>query len=214
MQRMRTLALTAATLATALSAALLAATGPAAGAPAAAIGPPFTECPAVGASPSCGVLVVLNADGSTSVSVDPGGANQFDGSDGTTVGVLNTSGRVIPSVLLTSNLGLFGFDGGGMCSGTFPPPTPTGCPFDSNVSDNGSDFAGPGITFSGISGTPATSGVVNFAASCSGGPSCTPTPRGLTNGSTAFWSLESAPTRASFSLPKAAPTLTDRASPA
>jgi fused signal recognition particle receptor len=209
---MRSLALTAATLAAALSAAVLAATGPATGAPAAVTSPPFTECPAVGASPSCGVLVVLNADGSTSLNVDPGSATPFDGSDGITVGVLNNSGRTISSVSLTSNLGLFGFDGGGMCSGTFPPPTPTGCPFDSNVSDTGSDFAGPGITFSGISGTPATSGVVAFAASCSGGLSCTPTPGGLTSGNTAFLSLESAPAGASFSFPKAAPTLTNRAS--
>src|SRR5712691_2747348 len=210
---MRTLAMTAATLAAALSAAVLAATGSAAGAPAAASGPPFTACQAVGASASCGVFIVLNADGSTSLSVDPGSSNPFDGSDGTTIGVLNSSGRTIPSVVLASNLGLFGFDGGGMCSGTFPPPTPTGCPFDNNVSDTGSDYAGPGITFSGISGTPATSGVVNFAASCSGGPSCTPTPGGLTNGSTAFWSLESPPTGASFLLPKATPTLSGQATP-
>src|SRR6266849_5325178 len=158
---MRTLAMTAATLAAALSAAVLAATGSAAGAPAAASGPPFTACPAVGASASCGVLIVLNADGSTSLSVDPGSSNPFDGSDGTTIGVLNSSGRTIPSVVLASNLGLFGFDAGGMCSGTFPPPTPGG----------------------------------------------------LTNGSTAFWSLESPPTRASFLLPKATPTLSGHATP-
>jgi hypothetical protein len=162
--------------------------------------PPFTECPAIGQAHGCAVLLVFQSDGTVSVLGDPNSGNPYDGADDTEVGVLNQSGVAIPNVTLTSNTDIFGFDGDGICSGAFS-GTPAGCPFDTT------GYAGPGITYSGINAAKTT-GVVNFAESCTGNTasSCTAS-SGLNDGATAFFSLEENLTGASIVIPKATPAI-------
>jgi uncharacterized protein (TIGR03437 family) len=105
--------------------------------------PPFTQCPAVGASTSCAVLLVINADGSVTVLTDSNvlpfdydAVNNPDAED-TLVGVLNNSQQTVTSLPLSGS-GIFGFDivGGvesGLCS-----PSSAGCQ---------SGYEGPGVTF-------------------------------------------------------------------
>jgi hypothetical protein len=162
--------------------------------------PPFNECPAVGAAHSCAVLLVFQSDGTVSVLSDPNSGNPYDGSDDTEVGVLNEAGVAIPDVTLTSSADIFGFDGDGICSGEFS-GTPAGCPFD------GTGYAGPGISYSGINAAQ-TSGVVNFAESCTGNTASTCSPSsGLNSGQSAFFSLENDLSGASIVIPKASPVI-------
>src|SRR5712691_997025 len=79
--------------------------------------PPFTQCPAIGADTSCGILIVFNADGTTSILSDPS-QGPFDSIEDTLVGVQNNSGVTIPNTTI-SGTSIFGFDGDGICSGSF-----------------------------------------------------------------------------------------------
>lgn len=170
--------------------------------------PPFSQCPVVGAAHGCGVLIVLEPDGSVHLLGDAGSGNPYDGNDDTTIGVLNESGADISNITLSSStLDIMGFDGDGICSGGFS-GTPAGCPFDST------GYAGPGVTYTNIN-SAATSGVVNFARSCSGNTaaSCVSTPAGLQSGTSAFFSLEESVDAASFVIPKANPTISTTPSP-
>ena len=47
-------------------------------------GPPFTQCPAIGASPGCEILLVVNPDNTVTVLKDPS-VGPFDGGDDTLV---------------------------------------------------------------------------------------------------------------------------------
>lgn len=183
----------------AMAAALLTATAGAAGA-ATNPSPPFNECPAVGNAHSCAVLLVFQSDGTVSVLSDTSSGNPYDGNDDTEVGVLNEAGVAIPNVTLTSSADIFGFDGDGICSGGFS-GTPAGCPFDSTK------YAGPGISYTGIN-SAKTSGIVNFAESCTGNTASTcSASSGLNNGASAFFSLENNLTGASIVIPKASPVI-------
>src|SRR6266568_3695737 len=96
----------------------------AANAGATAATPPFTQCPAVGASPTCAILVVINADRTVSVYNDPG-VGPYDGGDDTLVGVQNDSSAPVDAITVTGpGTGLGGLDGDGLC--TFGV---SGCPF-------------------------------------------------------------------------------------
>lgn len=128
--------------------------------------PPFAQCPAVGASPGCGILIVVNADGSTTVLGDPA-VGPYDGGDDTLVGVQNNLGSPVTGLKLSSTLGIFDLDGDGICSGFSPGPT--GCPF------GPTGYEGPGTTFSS---TSSTVGNVLFTG-------------GLAPGATAYFGLES-----------------------
>lgn len=129
--------------------------------------PPFTECPAIGADTSCGVLVQV-ADGGTNIYSDPG-QGPYDGADDTLIGVVNDSIKPVASLQLSSDTDLFGFDEDGLC--TFTPIQP-GCPF------GPTGYEGPNTSFSNVS-PDGSGGVVNFT-----------TP--LTPGATAYFSLEEA----------------------
>lgn len=128
--------------------------------------PPFTQCPAVGSSPSCGILIVVNPDGSTTVLGDPA-VGPYDGGDDTLVGVQNNLGSPVTGLKLSSTLGIFDLDGDGICSGFSPGPA--GCPF------GPTGYEGPGTTFSS---TSSTVGNVLFTG-------------GLPPGATAYFGLES-----------------------
>jgi uncharacterized repeat protein (TIGR01451 family) len=151
--------------------------------------PPFAECPAAGHATSCNVLIVFNADGT--VGIFQGQPTRLDNDEDTLVGVRNSSGSTVPNAILSStdpNIHPYAFDGDGMCS-TAPrsAPRPAGCPY--QTSGTGADYAGPGITYTNINAAQ-TSGTVNFAQSCTQTTTCTPTPTGLSAGSTVFFSLE------------------------
>ena len=85
---------------------------------------PFNQCPAIGADTSCGLLLVINPDG-TVTAVD-GGQPPYDNIEDTLIGVQNNSAVSVPSLTLNGP-GAFGFDGDGICSGQFA-GTPVGCP--------------------------------------------------------------------------------------
>src|SRR5690349_14023202 len=140
---------------------------------AAALAPPFTECPAVGQAPSCQILIVVNPDRSVSVQGDPA-VGTYDGSDDTLVGVINNSSSAVPAITVTGpGTGLAGLDGDGLC--TFGV---AGCPF------GPTGYEGPGTTIV-TDATLPDSAEIDFA----GG--------GLKAGGTAYFSLEGALTSAS-----------------
>ncbi|HWH09601.1 MAG TPA: hypothetical protein VG165_00590 [Solirubrobacteraceae bacterium] len=150
--------------------------------------PPFTECPAIGADPSCALLIDVTPAGAT-VTADPASPGPYDGSDDTLVGIKNDSTASVASIPLSSTtLPILGFDGDGLC--TFAFTGDTGCPFDS------SGYGGPGVSFSAIS-PDGMSGVVNFS------PAIAP-------GGSAYFSLEEAitPTGITVAPPAAPPTAT------
>lgn len=91
--------------------------------------PPFTQCPAIGASPSCQILIVVNPDRTVSIYEDPS-FHTYDGHDDTLVGVQNNSSAPVSAIALSSP-GIAGFDGDGICD---PPynsqfTAGSGCPF-------------------------------------------------------------------------------------
>lgn len=87
---------------------------------------PFTECPSVGASPSCEILLMVEPSGSITVYHDSS-VGPYDGGDDTLVGIYNNSGKPISAVTVTGQgTGLGGFDGDGLCtynSCSWPNPT-------------------------------------------------------------------------------------------
>jgi hypothetical protein len=125
--------------------------------------PPFDECPSIGADTSCGVLIVVNPDGTTTTKADLS-QDAYDGTDDTLVGVYNKSASPLPSLPL-SGPDIFGFDDDGLCTDD---AAPAGCPF----GDTG--YEGPGTTFAPDSND---SGRVQFSG-------------GLAPGATAYFSLE------------------------
>jgi hypothetical protein len=77
---------------------------------------PFTECPKVGAAPSCDILLVVNPDQSISVLGDSS-AGPYDGSDDTLIGIVNNSSAAITAVTVSGPTSdLAGFDGDGICT--------------------------------------------------------------------------------------------------
>jgi hypothetical protein len=131
-------------LAVALTCALAPAGAAASGS--AQIGPlgttaPFEQCPAVGADPSCGYLIVITDNGSGVIG-DPN-VGYYDGKDDLLVGVQNSSSGPVSSLHIGvsgSGYGSFKFDGDGLCGGTVT-PAPAACPF-GPAKDPG-DYAGP-----------------------------------------------------------------------
>ena len=81
--------------------------------------PPFTQCPAIGDSPSCEILLVVNPDNTVSVLGDPA-VGPFDGDDDTLVGIVNDSAVAVSAVTVSGpGSGLSLFDGDGICSGDY-----------------------------------------------------------------------------------------------
>jgi hypothetical protein len=131
--------------------------------------PPFTQCPGIGADTSgCGLLLIINADGT--VTVLSSGQGPYDGIDDTLVGVQNNTTTSITKLSLTGTTQPFGFDGDGLCSGSFT-GTPAGCPFGPTA------YEGPATSFSNIDTNTDNSGDVNFIG-------------GLPAGHSAYFSLE------------------------
>ena len=134
--------------------------------------PPFTECPAIGQSPSCEVLLVVNPNNTVSVDVNPS-VGPFDGDDDTLVGILNKSYQKVHAVTVSGpGSDLSGFDGDGICSGDYGDwDGSAGCPY------GPTGYEGPGTSFVTSLLTP-DSAQVDFAD-------------GLAPGKSAYFSLES-----------------------
>jgi hypothetical protein len=147
-----------------------------------AAGPPFTQCPSVGASPSCEILVQINADKSVTVLHDPG-VGQYDGADDTLVGVQNNSGGSIAAITVTGpGSGLSQFDGDGICTFSF---TGDGyCDSQQKAGTDPHDYQGPGTSFVTSASEP-DSAEIDFA-------------NGLAAGGSTYFSLEGALTSATI----------------
>lgn len=127
---------------------------------------PFHECPALGANTSCGLLIVINPDGSSNVYADDT-QGPYDGGDDTLVGIWNNSSHTVNSIPLSSTgAPLFGFDGDGLCTYiSCSWPNPTG-------------YEGPNTSFTNIS-SDSLGGTLTF-------------PNGLASNNTTYFSLEAA----------------------
>jgi len=104
------------------------------------------QCPSIGLSPSCSILITINPNGSLSFKSDPS-VPPFDGVEDVLVGVVNKSGAAVFGISLIGN-DIFGFDGDGAGTlvGSFGP---TG-------------YEGPGTSFTKIDDNRGT---VNFTSS-------------------------------------------------
>ncbi len=147
--------------------------------------PPFNECPVVGGDTSCGVLFIIQPDGSVTVLTDPS-QGPFDTPpvEDTLIGVLNKSSFPVSSLQLTSTSDAFGFDGDGICYVGTTPEAP-GCPYSTTTTG----YEGPDNTF-----TVADSdhGTVNF------------TNGGLKPAASSYFGLEGNVTPQSLEFPIAA----------
>jgi hypothetical protein len=128
----------------------------------------LTQCPAVGLDTGCGILITItgaSGGAATSFTVIAASAPTqppYDGSEDTLVGVLNSSGATVNSIVLSSSTDIFGFDNDGPCTVS---PNPGNC----NAAEP-SGYAGPNVTFSGINGAFNT-GTVNFTGGLPDGQS-------------------------------------------
>jgi hypothetical protein len=140
------------------------------------VSPPFTECPAIGNSPGCEIMLVVNPDQTISVLGDPN-VGPYDGGDDTLVGVLNNSNASVSAITVTGpGSGLSGFDGDGICTYSFLADSYCG----QQVSGTG--YEGPGTSFITSANEP-DSAEVDFT-------------NGLAAGGSAYFSLEGALTSA------------------
>jgi hypothetical protein len=144
---------------------------------------PYNECPAIGADPSCAILIDVTTSGAT-VLQDPAQTNNpYDGSDDTLVGILNQTGNPLYGIQLSSSVQppIFGFDGDGICTfsaaqGASPGYTGDSYCSGSYYTSDPGDYAGPVNTYGEINSTQ-TAGLVSF-------------PQGLANNSGTYFSLE------------------------
>jgi N-acetylmuramoyl-L-alanine amidase len=79
------------------------------------------QCPSVGASSNCSVLITINSDGKLSFEVDPT-VPPYDNIEDVLVGVVNKSGATVFGIYLAGN-DIFGFDGDGAFGGYEGPNT-------------------------------------------------------------------------------------------
>lgn len=84
--------------------------------------PPFSECPEIGSSPTCQILLVVNADRSVTVLGDPS-VGPYDGGDDTIVGIRNDSTAPVAAVTVRGPSDIAGFDNDGLCAYPGAPAT-------------------------------------------------------------------------------------------
>lgn len=129
---------------------------------------PFHQCPPVGSDTGCAQLIVVNANGTTTVLVDPA-QGPYEGVDDSLIGVQNNSGHSLSKLNLGSPSGadIMGFDGDGICTPSQWPAattqtTPPGCPNPAlGIGFGLTGYEGPGTYFSNISSNQET-GTINF----------------------------------------------------
>jgi lysophospholipase L1-like esterase len=140
---------------------------------------PFTQCPMIGLSNSCGVVIVVNADRSVSVYNDSS-VGPFDGTEDTLIGIRNESSQPVTAITAFGPSGLFGFDGDGLCAASIA-PKPALCPFGSTT------YEGPGTSFV-TDPSNSGDGEIDFDGS------------GLAPGEARYFSLEGAVTAATLAV--------------
>jgi hypothetical protein len=152
--------------------------------PASIPAPRITRCPAVGQSPGCEILLVVNSDGTVNVKAGPP-VGRFDGDD-TLVGIVNDSHQAVHAVTVTEpGSDLSGFDGGGICGrdhGSWAGSAD--CPF------GPTGYEGPGTSFVTDPSLP-DSAQINFT-------------NGLAPDKSAYFSLKGALTSARFTAVRGA----------
>lgn len=150
------------------------------------------QCPAAGldtTGTNCGALInVTSASGgvATAYAVTLTGLPPYDGVDDTSVGLTNSTGATLNSIVLTSTGGAFDFDGDGICTYTLAAYCSTNG--ESYIGEDPYDYEGPNMTFS-LNGAETqltitfTGGVANGAStyfSLEGPPSSLTGPGGIT----------------------------------
>ena len=144
--------------------------------PGATTGTNFTHPPDPTAT-GCNVVITIAANGSVSTVVtDP---SPYEGSEDVIIGVKNNSTSAVGSVALTSSSGVFGFEGDGICTFTFPGSTY--CSASAIAGTDPQDYQGPTSTFTNITGG-GNNGTVVFNPSIAA------------NGGSTYFSLEGVPT--------------------
>jgi PEP-CTERM motif len=129
-----------------------------------------SQCPAIGWSSGCSVVITIGPGGAATVTNT--GIGPYDNSEDVLVGIVNNSGAPLPSISL-AGADIFGFDNDGLCAGGF------GGSFSQATCNNGpTGYEGPNTFFTAIVG--GNSGTVNFTGS-------------LPDGATAYFSLEGTP---------------------
>ena len=130
----------------------------------------------------CSQLVVVNADSTVVVKVDPAAPpDGYDGVEDTLIGLQNNSGHSISSINLASPAAtIFSFDSDGLCDPpdwpSAPAVTPSNCPGTQGFGPTG--YEGPNNTFTNVSPNQLT-GTVQFTSP-------------IRPGSSAYWGLEEA----------------------
>ncbi|MEM3638061.1 MAG: hypothetical protein QXE12_05210 [Conexivisphaerales archaeon] len=156
-----------------------------------ATSPSFTQCPPVGFDTGCAILILINPDGTVSVLSDST-QGPFDGIEDTLVGVQDncaSCGTITSLNINGSNI--FGFDGDGACTGSYSPNPPANdCPSASYQSSDPGDYESNNVTFTT---SDNNQGTVVFSP-------------GLTNGTSAWFSLESALSSTSLSVTPPTPS--------
>ncbi len=127
--------------------------------------PGFTGDPIVDPS-GCNSIITVTNGGIAIATVD---LTPYDGSDDQLVGVVNNSSSAVTAIPLSGS-GIFGFEGDGICSGSFI--AASYC-----TSADSTGYGPNGVTFTV---TDFNNGVVNFSP-------------GIAPGATGFFSLEQAP---------------------
>jgi len=150
---------------------------------------PFTECPKVGAAPSCDILLVVNPDQTISV-LGNSSVGPYDGADDTLIGIVNNSSAAITAVTVSGpNSGLAGFDGDGICTYATGGSSGSGftgdsyCTSQQVAGNDPGDYAGPGTSFT-LDPNSQDDVEVDFAG------------KGLAAGNSTYFSLEGALTAA------------------
>jgi hypothetical protein len=146
---------------------------------------PFTHVPDA-AGTGCNVVLTINADRSTTVTVTD--ATPYEASEDVLVGVKNNSSSSVPSVSLTGS-GIFGLEGDGICTFTFVGSSY--CTAAQRAGTDPQDYYGPNTTFAISNGN---TGTVNFT---------TPIPAGGSD----YFSLEGVPS-ANLAVTVGPPTTT------
>jgi hypothetical protein len=162
-----------ATIASAMAGAILA-FGPGLGATASTAAraaptptPPFSQCPAAGAETGCQILIVINPDGTRSITPDAAQV-PYEGSNAALIGVQNNSGKTLTAITINADSqwgGGFSFTNAGPCHYV---PTPEECATAGFGGPTG--YSGPDNTFSAIN-AERTRGVVNFTGGLHNGES-------------------------------------------
>jgi hypothetical protein len=133
---------------------------------------PFPHNPDAAAT-GCNVVITINADRSTTVTVAD--ATPYENSDDVLIGVKNNSSSSVPNIGLTGS-NIFGLEGDGICTFTFVGSTY--CTAGQTAGTDPGDYYGPNTTYVI---TNANSGTVNFTSPIAAGGS-------------AYFSLEGVPT--------------------